>query len=416
MTYLWDDLVALYRIISKKLRKDRNYYKKLKIRYERDWKKAKIIFKKIDGSRLSKLSVSSLFLLARKASHAIALSVGVGHMIEPYAIAGDKRIRKAVEDSISDPKLATQVFLSSTTPKTKSFASVAEDRVHFLAQKESVHDSEIAKFISDFFWIQNTYSGRRPLAVSDVRKMILEYKEQTKNLSEKQVERVSISKNSFKLPEFLEFELETLSFLSVWQDERKRNILIAIDYLERILEVISEKIKISITLLRYLEPSELTADCINMESVLKERREGVVFLQSDKGIEFGLKGAYEQFNKILNADKNVHETELRGTSASVGKVIGRVKVCKTPDSISKVEDGDVLVASMTRPEYLPAMRKASAFVTDEGGITCHAAIVAREMGKPCVIGTRFATRFLKDGDLVEVKGNHGVVIVLKRSF
>ena len=68
---------------------------------------------------------------------------------------------------------------------------------------------------------------------------------------------------------------------------------------------------------------------------------------------------------------------------------------------------------MTRPEYLPAMKKAAAFITDEGGITCHAAIIAREMKKPCIIGTKIATQVLKDGDMVEVKANHGLVIILK---
>ena len=107
--------------------------------------------------------------------------------------------------------------------------------------------------------------------------------------------------------------------------------------------------------------------------------------------------------------------ELSGNAASVGKVIGRVKVCTTIASLAKVEDGDVLVASMTRPEYMLAMKKAAAFVTDEGGITCHAAIVAREMHKPCVIGTKNATKVLKDGDLVEVKGSHGLVIILEHA-
>ncbi len=64
---------------------------------------------------------------------------------------------------------------------------------------------------------------------------------------------------------------------------------------------------------------------------------------------------------------------------------------------------------MTHPEFLVLMKKASAVITDEGGITCHAAIVAREMGKPCVIGTKIATKVLKDGDLVEVNADKGIV-------
>ena len=68
---------------------------------------------------------------------------------------------------------------------------------------------------------------------------------------------------------------------------------------------------------------------------------------------------------------------------------------------------------MTRPEYIGAMRKAAGFITDEGGITCHAAIISREMRKPCVIGTKNATKILKDGDLVQVDAVHGVVRILE---
>ena len=69
---------------------------------------------------------------------------------------------------------------------------------------------------------------------------------------------------------------------------------------------------------------------------------------------------------------------------------------------------------MTFPAFLPAMKKAAAFITNEGGITCHAAIVAREMKKPCIIGTRIATKVLHDGDLVEVDANKGLVMILKK--
>ena len=69
---------------------------------------------------------------------------------------------------------------------------------------------------------------------------------------------------------------------------------------------------------------------------------------------------------------------------------------------------------MTRPEFLPAMKKASAIVTDEGGITSHAAIVSRELGIPCIIGTKNATEILKNGDLVEVKANHNMVVILEK--
>jgi len=71
------------------------------------------------------------------------------------------------------------------------------------------------------------------------------------------------------------------------------------------------------------------------------------------------------------------------------------------------------VTSMTTPEFVPAMRKAKAIVTDEGGVTCHAAIVSRELNKSCVIGTKNASKVLKDGDLVEVDAEKGLIKIIK---
>ncbi|MBU3965123.1 hypothetical protein KKA96_01965, partial [Patescibacteria group bacterium] len=70
---------------------------------------------------------------------------------------------------------------------------------------------------------------------------------------------------------------------------------------------------------------------------------------------------------------------------------------------------------MTRPEHLMGMKKAGAIITDDGGITCHAAIIARELGIPCIIGTKIATKVLKDGDLAEVDADKGVVKIIKRA-
>lgn len=82
--------------------------------------------------------------------------------------------------------------------------------------------------------------------------------------------------------------------------------------------------------------------------------------------------------------------------------------------LQKIKDNDIFVAQQTFPAFIMGMRKAKAFVTDEGGITSHAAIIAREMKKPCIIGTKNATRILHDGDLVEVDANQGIVKILKR--
>jgi pyruvate, water dikinase len=105
--------------------------------------------------------------------------------------------------------------------------------------------------------------------------------------------------------------------------------------------------------------------------------------------------------------------EVKGQVSFKGHIKGKVKIVKSVEDIKKVEKGDILVSPMTVPSFIPAMETAAAFVTDEGGILCHAAIVSREMHKPCVIGTKIATKIFKDGDLVEVDAEKGIVKKLK---
>ncbi|MEW6407872.1 MAG: PEP-utilizing enzyme [Patescibacteria group bacterium] len=118
----------------------------------------------------------------------------------------------------------------------------------------------------------------------------------------------------------------------------------------------------------------------------------------------------EFLKKNLPKEKLERETKIfKGNIAYSGKAIGRVKIVNSFKDVKKVKKGDILVSVQTMPSLLPAMKQAAAFVTDQGGITCHAAIVAREMKKPCVIGTKIAARVLRDGQLIEVDARRGIV-------
>ncbi|MCB0924888.1 MAG: phosphoenolpyruvate synthase [Mycobacterium sp.] len=105
-----------------------------------------------------------------------------------------------------------------------------------------------------------------------------------------------------------------------------------------------------------------------------------------------------------------HDVLLQGLPAVPGEASGVVRVLADVADGARLQDGEVLVAQMTNPDWLPTMRRASALVTDTGGMTCHAAIVARELGVPCIVGARTATRDLKDGIVVTVDGTHGRVL------
>ena len=114
---------------------------------------------------------------------------------------------------------------------------------------------------------------------------------------------------------------------------------------------------------------------------------------------------------ILPKEKATHE--ITGSAVYPGIVTGKAVVVFQQEDVVKVKKGDILVAVMTFPHFIAAMEKASAFVTDEGGILCHAAIIAREMKKPCVIATKNATKHITSGDTVQVNGTTGVVKILK---
>ena len=100
---------------------------------------------------------------------------------------------------------------------------------------------------------------------------------------------------------------------------------------------------------------------------------------------------------------------VRGLGASPGRATGRARVIASPAEGAALQEGEVLVATMTSPDWVPLLQRAAALVTDGGGMTCHGAIVSRELGVPCVVGTRRGTELLRDGELVTVDGTRGVV-------
>ncbi len=103
------------------------------------------------------------------------------------------------------------------------------------------------------------------------------------------------------------------------------------------------------------------------------------------------------------------EEMTKGLAASPGVGSGIVKMIHNMDDLPKVQKGDILVTEMTNPDMVPAMQRANAIVTDEGGITCHAAIVSRELGIPCIVGTGNITELVRDGDKITVDATHGIV-------
>jgi pyruvate,water dikinase len=100
---------------------------------------------------------------------------------------------------------------------------------------------------------------------------------------------------------------------------------------------------------------------------------------------------------------------LQGQGASPGIATGRVVIVDEVSDLGRIQDGDIMVTTITNPDMVPVMRRVSAIITDEGGMTCHAAVVSRELGTPAIVGTKNATRVLKEGDIITIDGKKGII-------
>jgi phosphoenolpyruvate synthase/pyruvate phosphate dikinase len=167
----------------------------------------------------------------------------------------------------------------------------------------------------------------------------------------------------------------------------------------------------------YLKPDEIFSKIVISKTKMteiKEREDGYVLLNGKLYSPEDLDNILKNNNFDLIMPKINLSNVIKGNSASRGHTKGRVKIIFLKKQISSFKRGQILVTEMTSPEYIPAMKKAAAIITDEGGINSHAAIISRELKKPCIIGTKIATQVLKDGDFVEIDANRGVVKILKR--
>ena len=182
--------------------------------------------------------------------------------------------------------------------------------------------------------------------------------------------------------------------------------------IEPLLLRAAKTLKISNNLATMLTPDELIDVLNNKIKIAKEelikRKKGCYFYLYKNKIDFH----YEKL-EFVKTEHMARKDLVTGNVAHQGKAVGRVKIINKEKDMSKFNKGDILISINTNPSLMPIIDKAAAIVTDEGGVLCHAAIISRELNKPCVIGTEVATEIFKDNDLVEVDAIKGVVKRIK---
>jgi len=211
---------------------------------------------------------------------------------------------------------------------------------------------------------------------------------------------------------------ELLSFCIWWQDYRKMFAFIIMTKIDDFARELSRRHNVKHEdILAYSREQFLTlAEKGEPVTNIDEQKECFVSIYWDHDTSWeklvGKKGlAFIQPYIEEEVDPTV--SEIKGTPVSKGKVKGVVRLLERATQADELQEGEILVTAMTSPEFIVAMRKSSAIITDEGGLTSHAAIVSRELKKPCIVGTRIATKVLKNGDIVQVDAEHGIVRKVK---
>ncbi|MDD4332902.1 MAG: PEP-utilizing enzyme [Patescibacteria group bacterium] len=216
---------------------------------------------------------------------------------------------------------------------------------------------------------------------------------------------------------------DTIGILGITRLEMRLNWSVLNYYHELFINEIKNRLKISKEQIRFLSFSEIINILIGKEKLnlkkIQIRSKGVVVILKDgKIIEIEGKKVGEIMKKIKKSSR-LATKKITGAIAAKGKTKGRVLVLSYRDAerhsqkIKSMRKGDIIVTEMTHPNIMNACKKAGGIITDEGGLLSHAAIVSRELNIPCVIGTKVATQVLKDGDLVKVDANNGIIKVIK---
>jgi len=239
--------------------------------------------------------------------------------------------------------------------------------------------------------------------IEDPDEEIKKIQDHYKNTLEKKKElKQNLSEKELKIVAFFEK-------LTDWRDERKVFVQKANCYLHKYLEQLEKEHNIPVETLRFLNVYDMTID----KELLEKRATKCVDLMENNKWTIKIGDEANKLAELIEKEFSGNEKELKGTTACLGKVTGKVTVIRGSEDFKDFQDGDVLVAASTRPEFAPLMKKSIAIVTDEGGVTSHAAIVSRELNIPCVIGTQKATSILKKGMTVEVDADNGIVKIIE---
>ncbi|MBU4375398.1 hypothetical protein KKH38_02760 [Patescibacteria group bacterium] len=300
----------------------------------------------------------------------------------------------------------------------------------------ALNDKKVQKsvniYIKNYFWFKTDFCKAiiitPEMLLKEVRQEIIKNKLSAikikkeinkidNNFKKIQNQKIKILKN-IKLTKEDRDDIIFSQKIIYWFDQRKLKMMKHIYYFFNILEYAAKQFNIDSHNASLHTADELfgllTADKkLSKKECSKRNSKIFIVYEKNKKAEIFYENDAQE---MLEMSAHAQSKTVKGVVASAGrkkKFTGIVRIVHNPAK-DEFNNQDILVTSMTRIEFVPLMRKAKAIITDEGGIACHAAIVSRELGIPAIIGTKIATQVLKDGDLVEVDADKGVVKILEK--
>ncbi len=382
-------------------------------------------FSKLSNSELAKLLEK--WVTVRREAHGYGMP---WNYVEFEDQLFSKYLTNYIASKIKEKKLSlfpSAVFSTLSTPLQKTFAARQEEELLELAVKAKSGknvEKELEVHYNKYCWLSYMYLGPAwPKAHFENELKLLSEKslpELQETLKQKRDFFVNLKKQQENLMGQLDFDDLHRKYVRLAQSFiytkafRKDTIYNGFWSLEPLFKECARRLGISLKQLRLLMSWELPEAIRNGNCDVNElnaRYNYRVFHYDGKTktILFG-EAAKKLFSSLEFEKIDVNSMhEIKGDCACPGSAEGVVKVINLASEMHKMKEGDVLVSMATTPDIVPAMKKASAIVTDMGGITCHAAIVSRELNIPCVIGTKIATKALRDGDKISVDATAGIV-------
>jgi phosphohistidine swiveling domain-containing protein len=318
---------------------------------------------------------------------------------------------------ICDDLIEEKVHLILTDCSSKEDADVMveslsipiEDNFYTKERLELSQTNDVEAHIKKWHWLNSRYGKYKPYTIEEAlyKKQELEKEDFFSNYKQ---EKKRISDTIKKAKELMgedSYFVDVMQFFIYYRTQRTDIMNMVMTIYRNKLEDIADEMDVKYEDLLFMTYDEVMKGKYD-KKIIDKRKKGFVFTFHSGRISILIGTEYLKFKEnYANNDKK--QNFVKGRVAFSGLVKGPVKIVRNELDMAGVQQGDILVTYMTTPNMIPAMKLASAFVTNEGGITCHAAIIAREMGKPCIIGTQESTDIFEDGDMVEVDADKGIV-------